>query len=147
MYQVQFRNGRAVWSKARLRRAPRVGSIGEGRTVNKGPGVRGNGGTERETNIRPCCDSEVQHLPGEFAIRVRFHFRSSFGCIWRHSSHLVLLHWRKRGIAFRHAELFKYRLDVARLGWTDGSVRAIALDLNAEDGNSGTLIVDLEVGG
>jgi hypothetical protein len=48
--------GRAVWSKARLRRAPRVGNIDEGRTVmiwtllkascvNKGLEVRGDGGT------------------------------------------------------------------------------------------------------
>jgi hypothetical protein len=50
MCRVQFRNGRAVWSKARLRRGARVGNIGEGRTVNKGPGVRGNGGTAGETN-------------------------------------------------------------------------------------------------
>jgi hypothetical protein len=49
MCRVQFRNGRAVWSKARLRRAPKVGNVGEGRTVNKGPGVRGNGRTARET--------------------------------------------------------------------------------------------------
>jgi hypothetical protein len=50
MCRVQIRNGRAVWSKAGLRRAPRVGVIGEGCTVNEGPGVRGNGGTVRETN-------------------------------------------------------------------------------------------------
>jgi hypothetical protein len=34
---------------AGLRRAPRVDNIGEGRTVNKGLGVRGDGGTVRET--------------------------------------------------------------------------------------------------
>jgi hypothetical protein len=50
MCRVQFRNGRAVWSMAGLRRAPRVGNIGEGRTVNKGLEVRGDGGTVRETN-------------------------------------------------------------------------------------------------
>jgi hypothetical protein len=45
--RVQIRNGRAVWSEADLRR---VGVTGEGRTVNEGPGVRGNGGTVRETD-------------------------------------------------------------------------------------------------
>jgi hypothetical protein len=50
IYRVQIRNGQAVWSEADLRRVPRVGVTGEGRTVNEGPGVHGNGGTVRETD-------------------------------------------------------------------------------------------------
>jgi hypothetical protein len=50
IYRVQIRNGQAVWSEADLRRAPRVGVTGEGRTVNEGPGVHGNGSTVHETD-------------------------------------------------------------------------------------------------
>jgi hypothetical protein len=46
--RVQIRNGQVVWSKADLRCAPRVGVTGEGRTVNGGLGVCGNGGTVHE---------------------------------------------------------------------------------------------------